>query len=138
LYNMIHVSDNHAATTIWQRVGDGRLYDLAHAARMTEFSIVGIWANARISAADQARFFFKLDKLLPDEFRGFARWLLANISGSQSWGIPAVARPYWYVMFKGGWRSTGIGQLVHQVARLEHAPRTWTLAVMADGAPSRG
>jgi Beta-lactamase enzyme family len=138
LYPMIHVSDNNAATTIWQRVGDGRLYDLAHAAGMTDFSIVGIWANAQISAADQARFFFKLDKLVPPEFLGYARWLLANIDPSQSWGIPHVARPYWYVMFKGGWRSTGIGQLVHQVARLERSNRTWTMAVLTDGDPSMG
>ena len=90
LYPMIHVSDNHAATTIWQRVGDGRLYDLAHLAGMHDFSISGIWANAHFSASDQARFMFKLDKLLPGEFRGYARWLLANIDPSQSWGIPHV------------------------------------------------
>src|SRR2546426_1509195 len=138
LYPMIHVSDNNAATTIWQRVGDGRLYDLAHLAGMRDFSISGIWANAHFSASDQARFMFKLDQLLPDEFRGYARWLLANIDPSQSWGIPHVARPYWYVMFKGGWRSTGIGQLVHQIARLERAKRTWTMAVLTDGDPSMG
>ena len=138
LYPMIHVSDNNAATTIWQRVGDGRLYDLAHLAGMNDFSIAGIWANAHFSAADQATFMWKLDKLLPDEFRGYARWLLANIDPSQSWGIARVARPYWYVMFKGGWRSTGIGQLVHQVARLENRDRKWSMAVLTDGDPSIG
>ena len=138
LYPMIHVSDNHAATTIWQRVGDGRLYDLAHLAGMHDFSISGIWANAHFSASDQARFMFKLDQLLPDEFRGYARWLLANIDPSQSWGIPHVARPYWYVMFKGGWRSTGLGQLVHQIGRLERPHRMWSMAVLTDGDPSMG
>ncbi|MBV9213380.1 MAG: hypothetical protein JOZ25_07005 [Actinobacteria bacterium] len=138
LYPMIHVSDNNAATTIWQRVGDGRLYDLAHLAGMNDFSISGIWANAYFSAADQAKFMWKLDELLPDEFRGYARWLLANIDPSQSWGIPAVARPYWYVMFKGGWRTTGLGQLVHQIGRLERPRRTWSMAVLTDGDPSMG
>jgi beta-lactamase family protein len=139
LYPMIHVSDNSAATEIWRRVGDGRLYSLAHAAHMTDFSIVGIWANAQISAADQARFFWEINDLLPDQFRSYARSLLAHIVDYESWGIPHVARPHWRVLFKGGWRSTGRGQLVHQVARLEHGKsETFAMAVMTDGDPSMG
>jgi hypothetical protein len=42
------------------------------------------------------------------------------------------------VLFKGGWRSTGRGQLVHQVARLERKHATFGLAVMTDGDPSMG
>ena len=139
LYPMIHVSDNSAATEIWRRVGDGRLYSLAHAAHMTDFSIVGIWARAQISAGDQARFFWELNDLVPHQFLHYARSLLAHIVSYESWGIPHVARPHWRVLFKGGWRSTGRGQLVHQVARLEHgASQTFAMAVMTDGDPSMG
>jgi hypothetical protein len=138
LYNMIHVSDNSAATSIWRRVGDKRLDRLALDAHMTDFSIVGIWANAQISPADQARFFFEINDLLPNEFRSFARSLLAHIVSYQSWGIPHVARPRWRVLFKGGWRSTGRGQLVHQVARLERHHATFSMAVMTDGDPTMG
>ena len=56
----------------------------------------------------------------------------------QSWGIPHVARPRWRVLFKGGWRSTGRGQLVHQVARLERHHATFSMAVMTDGDPTMG
>jgi hypothetical protein len=38
LYPMINVSDNSAATQTWSIVGDGRLYALANAAGMTDFS----------------------------------------------------------------------------------------------------
>ena len=138
LYRMIHVSDNAAATSIWRRVGNSRLYDLAHAAHMQDFSICCIWASAQIAAGDQARFFFNINHLLPDQFRSFARSLLAHITSSQSWGIPHVARPRWRVLFKGGWRSTGRGQLVHQVARLERKHATFALAVMTDGDPYMG
>jgi hypothetical protein len=139
LYPMIHVSDNSAATATWAIVGDGSLYRLAHLAGMTDFSIVGIWANAQISAADQARFFFEMDSLVPREFVGYARWLLSTIARYESWGIPAVARPHGYrVFFKGGWRGTGLGQLVHQVARLEGHHRRFAMAVMTDGDPSMG
>jgi hypothetical protein len=139
LYPMINVSDNSAATQTWSIVGDSGLYSVAGAAGMTDFSIVGIWANAQISAADQAKFFFEMDSLIPREFVGYARYLLSTIAGYESWGIPAVARPQGYdVFFKGGWRGTGLGQLVHQVGRLEGHGRTFSIAVMTDGDPSMG
>jgi hypothetical protein len=139
LYPMINVSDNNAAAQCWSYVGDGGLYELAHAAGMTDFSIVGIWANAQISAADQARYFFEMDSLIPGEFRGYARSLLSTIAGDESWGIPAVARGRgWTVFFKGGWRGTGLGQLVHQSARLERPRVTFGMAVLTDGDPSMG
>jgi hypothetical protein len=139
LYPMINVSDNSAATQTWSIVGDGGLYSVAHAAGMSDFSIVGIWANAQISAADQAKFFFEMDSLVPREFVGYARFLLSTIAGFESWGIPAIARPRGYnVFFKGGWRGTGLGQLVHQVGRLEGHQQMFSIAVMTDGDPSMG
>jgi hypothetical protein len=134
---MIHVSDNSAATRIWSIVGDGRLRRLARRAGMKDFSIQGIWANAMISAGDQARFFYEMKRLLPREFRGYANHLLSHITSSQSWGIPAVARPRgWRVFFKGGWRGTSRGQLVHQVARLRRPHERIAIAVLTDGDPS--
>jgi hypothetical protein len=137
LHPMIHVSDNSAATAVWRRVGNPALYRLARAAHMTDFSIRGDWASAHISPADQARFFFEIDSLLPRRFRGYARSLLAGIVGYESWGIPRVARPHgWHVIFKGGWRGTGLGQLVHQAAQLDRGPTRFGMAVMTDGDPS--
>jgi hypothetical protein len=138
LYPMIHVSDNDAATAVYDRVGDGGLYGLARRARMADFSVHGFWANAQISPADQARFFFGMDHLVPRRFRHYARGLLSGIAGFESWGIPAVARPAWHVFFKGGWRGTDLGQLVHQVARLERGRQTIAIAVMTDGDPTMG
>jgi hypothetical protein len=139
LYPMIHVSDNTAATKVWSIVGDSRLRRLAKHAGMKDFSIEGIWANAMISAADQARFFYDIKRLVPHKFRHYALDLLSHITSSQSWGIPAVARPRgWKVFFKGGWRGTSRGQLVHQVARLERSDSRIAMAVMTDGDPSMG
>ena len=99
---MIHVSDNDAATEVWSRVGNPRLRRLARRAGMGDFSIHGTWPNAMISAGDQAGFFFEMNDLLPRRFRSYANRLLSHITGSQSWGIPAIARPRWKVYFKGG------------------------------------
>ena len=139
LHPMIHVSDNNAATRVWSIVGDGRLRRLARRAGMKDFSIEGIWANAMISAGDQARFFYGMNRLLPSQFRDYANHLLSHITSSQSWGIPAAARPRgWKAFFKGGWRGTSRGQLVHQAARLKRAHRQIAIAVLTDGDPSMG
>jgi hypothetical protein len=133
---MIHISDNHAATTCWSIVGNGNLYAVANAAGMTEFSVTTDWASASISAGDQAKFFFEMDELIPHEFVGYAHFLLSTIADYESWGIPAIARPLGYsVFFKGGWRPSPHIYLVHQIARVEGRHQTLSLAVMTDGDP---
>jgi hypothetical protein len=139
LYPMINVSDNTAATKTWSIVGNSGLYAVARAAGMTDYAVYTDWASSQISPADQARFFFEMDALIPAEFVGYARRLLSTIASYESWGIPTVARPSGYqVFFKGGWRGTSLGQLVHQAARLEGHGRTFSIAVMTDGDPSMG
>jgi hypothetical protein len=137
LYPMIHVSDNNAATQTWSIVGDAGLRSVAAAARMTDFSVSGFWLTALLSPADQARFFFKMDSLIPREFVGYARFLLSTIEPSQSWGIPVIARPLGYrAFFKDGSEPTPLGQLVHQVDRLEGHGRIFSVAVMTNGDPT--
>ncbi len=134
---MIHVSDNQAATRCGSIVGDRGLYTVAKAAAMTDFSVSGPWLTALLSPADQARFFFAMDSLIPREFAGYARFLLSTIEASQSWGIPVVARPLGYqTFFKDGSEPTALGQLVHQVDRLEGHGRVFATAVMTDGDPT--
>jgi len=139
LYPMINVSDNTAASECWSIVGNSGLYSVAAAAGMNEFSVTTDWGSAMISPADQARFFFEMDSLIPPEFVGYARRLLSTIAGYESWGIPAIARPLGYtVFFKGGWRPTPDIYLVNQIARLEGHGRAFSIAVMTDGDPDMG
>ncbi len=134
---MIHLSDNQAVDAVYARVGDKPLRRLATRARMGDFTVSGRWTEAMFSASDQARFFSAMDRLVARRFDGYARRLLSHIVGYESWGIPPAARPRgWRVFFKGGWRGTGRGQLVHQVARLEGHGRRLTIAVLTDGDPS--
>jgi hypothetical protein len=136
LYPMIHVSDNHAASLVGERVGTSGLEDVVHRARMTDFVLGANWANEEISAADQAKFFFKMNSMIPRQFRAYAQTLLSAIDLNESWGIPAVARPAWQVYFKGGWRRTGEGQLVSQIAWLQQGRRKIAIAVMTVHDPS--
>jgi hypothetical protein len=131
---MIEISDNDAATRCQDIVGNSRLYALAHATHMADFSIVGSFKNAMTSAADQARYFFEMDSFIPHEFVGYANYLLSHIVSYESWGIPAVARPRGYrVYFKGGWFPPF---LENQAARLFGHGQRFAIAVLTDNDPS--
>jgi Beta-lactamase enzyme family len=137
LYPMIHVSDNNAASAVLAIVGAGALARVARQAGMSDYApAVGWWAFTQTSAADQARFFAALQRLIPSQFYGYARGLLSGIDPSQSWGVPSVARPRWQVFFKGGWLP--MEKVFNQVARLERPEVMFTVAVLTTGEPSMG
>jgi hypothetical protein len=135
---MIRFSGNEAADAIYGRLGDGPLARLAGRAGMEGFSVRGHWGNALASAADQARFFARLNRLTPQAHRTYARELLSSIIPAQSWGLAESARPHWRVLFKGGWTPTRRGHLAHQAGRLERPGRWMAVAVLTDGNPSQG
>jgi hypothetical protein len=138
MYPMIHSSDNGAASAIFAIVGEDGLARVASAAHMTDYgSGEGVWGFTEISAADMARFFYIQDTLIPRRFDGYARWLLSHIEPSESWGIPAAARPEFEVFFKGGWLPESEG-LVNQAARLERGSETFAMAVLTRADPSMG
>src|SRR6202035_1668985 len=113
----------------WSIVGDRGLYSVAAAAGMTDFSVSGNWITALISPADQAHFFFEMDSLIPREFVRYARSLLSTIEPSQSWGVALIARSLGYqAFFKDGSEPTALGQLVHQVDRIEGHGRVFSVA----------
>jgi Beta-lactamase enzyme family len=139
LHAMITVSDNGAADWVYNQVGDARLYNLAHRLRMRHFSIYGYWANAQLTTNDQSLLMENLSKAIYPRYYPYARSLLSSVVSSESWGIPQVARPLgWRVFFKGGWRGTSRGQLIHQVARLERRGQMIVICVMTDGDPGSG
>jgi beta-lactamase class A len=130
---MIRRSSNTAAHRVYQSLGPERVLRLARRARMRHFALPALF-EARITAADQARFFARLDAYVPERHRGYARALLAGIVPEQRWGIPTALPAGWTVYFKGGWREG----LVHQVARLERADGlAFALAVLTDHDPSQ-
>jgi Beta-lactamase enzyme family len=134
---MITYSDNDAADSIHGRVGDPGLLAVAGSARMRRFTVAGYWGNAQVTAADLARFFSRLRKLLPRRHRRMALGLLTSVIPGQRWGLPRAAGGTWTVYFKGGWRATDRGELVHQAARLEDGGRELAIAVLTDAQPSQ-
>ena len=134
---MISASSNDAADTVYYRVGDAALYRLARLVGMRNFSVAGYWANAQFSAQDQARFFNRIDRLVPKASRGYARALLSSIVSHQRWGFSRYSIAAGFkTFFKGGWRGTGAGQLVHEAALFERGRTRVSMAVLTDGNPS--
>jgi hypothetical protein len=134
---MITFSDNDAADAIYGRVGDPGLLAVAGSVRMRHFTVAGYWGNVQVTAADLARFFSRVRVVLPRPYRRVGLGLLASIVPEQRWGLPRAARGRWTVYFKGGWRATDRGELVHQAAWLKDGHSQLAVAVLTDAQPSR-
>jgi hypothetical protein len=137
---MIRRSDNAAAGKVLGIVGGARLRGLAHRAGMRRFTpVTGVWGLSRIDAADQARYFLRIDALTPRRHRAYALRLLRTISPSQRWGIARVKPAGWRLYFKGGWGS-GTGWVDHQVALLTRGDERVSVAILThlDGSHAYG
>jgi Beta-lactamase enzyme family len=136
---MIELSDNRAASVVYRWIGDAGLLALAKRAGMRDLTVAGCWGCVFFSAADQARFFLRFDRLVPRRSRSYARKLLSSIVSYQRWGFSRFSlRRGWQTFFKGGWRTTGLGSLVHEAALFERGGRRFSMVVLTDGNPSHG
>jgi beta-lactamase class A len=138
---MVTYSDNRAADAVYAQVGDGGLEEVARRAGMTNFEATpGFWGGDQVTAADLARFFFRLEANLAGPHRAYAKGLLARITPVERWGIPQAIGRGWSVWFKGGWRPEGekdtSGAVTHQAALLVHREgERLALAVLTDEPP---
>jgi beta-lactamase class A len=135
---MIRLSDNDAASAVYERVGPGGLVRVARKAGMRNFVPNPIWGGCQVTAADQSRLFFRIRRLIPERHRAYAMSLLRRIVSYERWGIPHGRPPGWRVYFKGGWFKDDDGWRVHQAARLEEGNRHISVAVLTRGNPSLG
>jgi Beta-lactamase enzyme family len=135
LSKMIRRSDNTAATTIRNIVGDAALVRLARRAHMTRFAVAPIWGLSQITARDQTRLFLKIEDFIPERHRATAMTLLRTIVPEQRWGIARARPSNWTLYFKGGWGS-GTGAVDHQVAQLRRGKLRVAVAIMTTGNPS--
>jgi hypothetical protein len=127
---MIRWSANESAEAIHAEVGDAGLLRVAALAGMRHFAVAPNLFDAQITAADQARFFLRIDRLIPVKHRAYARSLFDGIIPGQRWGIPPVAVAHGMAIeFKGGWRS----DVVHQSALLLRGDRRVAVAVLTSG-----
>jgi Beta-lactamase enzyme family len=135
---MIRLSDNRAADAIHARVGLPALSALARRAGMAHFAPYPVWGGSTVTAADQARFFLRIDRLVPRRHRAYALRLLRGVVAGQRWGIPEALPAGWRIAFKGGWGKGVTRQVDHQAALLTNAGLRVSIAVMTADNPSHG
>jgi len=137
LTKMIEESDNGSAYTTFALVGVKGMREVARLAGMTDYEQGSGWIDTRVSAADEARFFYDYESYVPKAGRSLARRLLAGITQMQRWGIPAAAGATgWKTYHKSGWLGLD-NRLMVQAAWLEKGKKRWALAVMTDDNPDR-
>ena len=106
-------------------------------------------SNLNVRGAAEALFvhantvYYRLERNRVGRYRDYGMALLANITATQRWGIPAAAGSGWRVWFKGGWRPSGqedtTGAVTHQAALLVHRRgQRLGLAVLSTEAPGEG
>jgi beta-lactamase class A len=132
---MIRRSDNETATRVRDIVGRRAVERLARAADMEDFSWNWTWGLSRISARDQAPFFYRLEDYIPGRHEDYARRLLANIVSWQRWGIAQAVPEGWKIYFKGGW-GIATGRVNHQIAFLENGGQRVALAILTEYSPN--
>ena len=133
---MIRFSDNRAADAVHARVGLPALTALAHRAGMRSFLAHPVWGGSLITADDQARFFRRIDRLVPARHRDYAMGLLRGITAGQRWGMPEVVPHGWTIAFKGGWGRGVTRQVTHQAALLTRGRERIALAILTADNPS--
>jgi hypothetical protein len=127
---MIRQSDNDAATVVLHTVGSARVYGVASRAHMRRFRlVVRPWGFTQITAADQTRYFLRIDKLIVPRHRAYGMQLLNTITPVQRWGIARVRPHGWRLYFKGGW-GDGTGWVDHQVALLTRGNDRVSVAIL--------
>jgi hypothetical protein len=137
LTRMVEESDNGSAYTIFSRIGAKGMREVAGLAGMADYVQGAGWVDTRVSAVDEARFFYDYESYVPKAGRSLARRLLAGIKPIQRWGIPAAAGPAgWTTYHKSGWLGLD-NRLMVQAAWLEKGKKRWALAVMTDDNPER-
>jgi zinc D-Ala-D-Ala dipeptidase len=134
LHTMIVLSGNKVASIVQGKVGTAALWKVARDAGMREFSVSGGWGSSLISAADQARFFRRFDRMIPAGTRDYARELMSSIDTRQRWGFPRPALELGFdAFFKLGWRGTAAGRLVHAAGMFEREGERVSMVVLTDG-----
>lgn len=89
---MVEDSKTHAANWVYGQVGSGGVTAVAQQAGMTAFKLEVATTGyklepSQVDALDYAKFFAKIDQLIPAGQRTFAMGLLSNLAKDEQWGV---------------------------------------------------
>lgn len=151
LTSMIELSDNDAATTLWEAVGGPSAIESFNArAGLTQttpspclscanFPWPG-WGLTTTTASDQVtllRYLIGPNPLLSDQQRNEAIGLMENVTPSERWGVTGGVPSGVTVALKNGWvpLPDSLWQ-INSIGWIDGDGRNYLLAILSDGNPT--
>lgn len=135
---MITMSDNGAASDLWQDVSPAGMQHFLDLARMTETipGPGGLWGVTQVTARDQVRLLRLLgtpNRVLDAKARAYELGLMANVEPGQRWGVSAGAPAWMTVHLKNGWLpQPDTGWHINSIGYLSGRQRRYYVAILSD------
>lgn len=137
---MITVSSNGAATTLWREIGRAKGLAKANAElglTSTRGGSASRWGTTTTTAADQLRLLRVVltdDSPLTPQARDYARSLMGSVAKDQDWGVSAADdRPGREHEVKNGWLPRTGGWVVNSIGAVEHDGHDLLIVALSEG-----
>ena len=137
-WSMISVSDNNAATYLWNDVGMSWLQHFLNLAHMTHTTLGtgGYWGLTLETAYDESLLLQLLvnpNPVLTPSNRSYELHLMASVAASQRWGTPAGVPSGFTVHVKNGWLPLpGYGWFINSLGVFTKSGQTYTVDILTD------
>jgi beta-lactamase class A len=139
---MITMSDNNAASALWAQTGRPGLQHFLNLAGMRETQLGqdGFWGLTQITAHDELtllRLLTSTNTVLSAASRSYVLNLMAHVTPSQRWGVPAGAPTNVTVHVKNGWLPQPThGWRIHSIGSFSGHGRNYMIVVLTWNNPT--
>jgi beta-lactamase class A len=139
---MIQQSDNNAATTLWNQVGQGpgvKLFMNLVGMPSTTPGTDGLWGLTSTNAPDQVRLVRTVaypNAVLSDASRAYVESLMRSVTPSQKWGVSAGLAAGTTVALKNGWLPRTDGWVINSIGHVRGGTYDYVIAVLQSGDPA--
>jgi beta-lactamase class A len=141
-YEMITVSDNNAASTLWAETGMASLQHFLDLAGMNEtvLGTGGYWGLTEITAHDELTLLKLLtskNSVLTTANRDYVLGLMAKVVSYERWGVPAGAPTDVTVHVKNGWLPLAThGWRINSIGSFSGSGKNYMIVVLTDDNPT--
>jgi hypothetical protein len=139
---MIEVSDNDAASALWDETGRPALQDFLDLAGMKETYLGpgGYWGLTQITAHDELTLLELLtskNSVLTTASRDYVLGLMARVVSYERWGVPAGAPADLTVHVKNGWLpQPTLGWRINSIGSFSGHGADYMIVVLTDNNPT--
>jgi len=139
---MIEISDNDAASTLWDETGRTALQHFLDLAGMkeTQLGAGGYWGLTQITAHDELtllKLLTSTNSVLTNANRDYVLGLMARVVSYERWGVPAGAPTDLTVHVKNGWLpQPTLGWRINSIGSFSGHGADYMIVVLSDNNPT--